>query len=38
MFILVYVGDIMFAYSAEELQHSLNILLNYCNIWKYLKT
>ena len=35
MFMLLYADDIViFANSAEELQQSLDLLLNYCNIWK----
>ena len=35
MFMLLYADDIViFANSAEELQKSLDLLLNYCNIWK----
>ena len=35
MFMLLYADDIViFANSAEELQQSLDVLLNYCNRWK----
>ena len=35
MFMLLYVDDIViFANSAEELQQSLDVLINYCNRWK----
>ena len=35
MFMLLYADDIViFANNAEELQQSLDLLLNYCNIWK----
>ena len=35
MLMLLYADDIvMFANSVEELQQSLDLLLNYCNIWK----
>ena len=35
MFMLLYADDIViFANSADELQHGLDLLLNYCNIWK----
>ena len=35
MSMLLYADDIvMFVNSVEELQQSLDLLLNYCNIWK----
>ena len=35
MFVILYADDIViFANSADELQHGLDLLLNYCNIWK----
>ena len=35
MSMLLYADDIViFANSADELQHGLDLLLNYCNIWK----